>query len=89
MATDNPTPSDEKANGQSHPPQDLELLKVLVTREGRQVSAQWGIHPQMKKDLRPDEWREVNELMTKVTGIVGNRFAEILAEAEPDRPGTA
>jgi hypothetical protein len=90
MATKTPPP------GQPHPPngepnraQELELLKVIVTREGQKVSAQWGIHPQMKKDLPPEDWTELSNLMLKVTGLVGNRFAEILAEAEPDKPGTA
>jgi hypothetical protein len=68
---------------------DVELLKVEVTREGQKVNAQWAIHPQLKHDLSPEEWKEVSELMVKVTGIVGNRFAQVLAEAEPDKPGTA
>ena len=91
MAMNNlpPDQSDDQSNGESRGSNDLELLKVVVTREGQQVSAQWGIHPQMKKDLLPEEWNELNELMAKVTGIVGSRFAEILSEAEPDRPGTA
>jgi hypothetical protein len=84
-----PDQSDDQSNGESRRSNDLELLKVVVTREGQQVSAQWGIHPQMKKDLLPEEWNELNALMAKVTGIVGSRFAEILSEAEPDRPGTA
>jgi hypothetical protein len=91
MAMNNlpPDQSDDQSNGESRGSNDLELLKVVVTREGQQVSAQWGIHPQMKKDLLPEEWNELNALMAKVTGIVGSRFAEILSEAEPDRPGTA
>lgn len=91
MAMNNlpPDQSNDQSNGESRGSNDLELLKVVVTREGQQVSAQWGIHPQMKKDLLPEEWNELNELMAKVTGIVGSRFAEILSEAEPDRPGTA
>jgi hypothetical protein len=68
---------------------NLELLKVIVTRDGQKVSAQWAIHPQMKTDLKPNEWTELTDLMTKVTGLVGSRFAEILAQVEPDRPGTA
>jgi hypothetical protein len=87
MAINNQDP--EQSGGESPRGQDLELLKVVVTREGQQVSAQWGIHPQMKRDLLLEEWTELNELMTKVTGIVGSRFAEILSEAETDRPGTA
>ena len=65
------------------------MLKVIVTREGQKVTAQWALHPQLKSDLQPQEWTELADLMMKVTGLVGNRFAEILAEAEPDRPGTA
>lgn len=68
---------------------DVELLKVVVTRDGQKVSAQWAVHPQIKHDLLPDEWKEVSELMAKVTGLVGARFAQVLSEAEPDKPGTA
>jgi hypothetical protein len=70
-------------------PTEVELLKVVVTREGQKVSAQWGLHPQIKHDLRPEEWQEVSELMAKVTGVVGTRFAQILSAVEPDPPGTA
>lgn len=70
-------------------PREVELLKVEVTREGQKVSAQWAIHPQLKHDLSPEEWKEVSDLMVKVTGIVSNRFSQVLTEAEPDKPGTA
>ncbi|MBM4122929.1 MAG: hypothetical protein FJ249_10110 [Nitrospira sp.] len=70
-------------------PREVELLKVEVTREGQKVSAQWAIHPQLKHDLSPEEWKEVSELMVKVTGIVSSRFSQVLTEAEPDKPGTA
>ena len=76
-------------DGRSQTARDLELLKVIVTREDQKVTAQWALHPQLKSDLKPQEWTELADLMMKVTGLVGNRFAEILAEAEPDRPGTA
>jgi hypothetical protein len=68
---------------------DVELLRVLVTRKGTQVDAQWAIHPQLKHDLRPEEWKEVTDLMAKVSDIVGNRFAEVLSSVEPDPPGHA
>lgn len=84
-----PAPPGGPANGGEHASWEVELLKVVVARGGRQVSAQWAIHPQIKKDLKPEEWKEVSDLMAKVTGLVGARFAEILAEAEPDRPGNA
>lgn len=68
---------------------EVELLRVMVAREGTQVTAQWAIHPQIKHDLLPDELTKVADLMTKVTALVGKRFAQVLAQAEPDRPGTA
>ncbi len=68
---------------------DVELLRVLIAREGKQVSAQWDVHPQLKLDLQPEELKEVTELMARVTTIVGSRFTELLSEAEPDKPGTA
>jgi len=68
---------------------DVELLKVVVTRDGKKVTAQWAIHPQIKHDLLPDEWKELSDIMTQVTNIVGTRFAQVLSETEPDQPGTA
>lgn len=68
---------------------DVELLRVLVSRTGTQVNAQWAIHPQIKSDLRPEEWKEVTDLMAKVTDIVGTRFSQILSSVEPDPPGHA
>lgn len=81
-------PGKPGAGGQD-PAREVELLKVVVSREGKKVTAQWGLHPQIKQDLKPEELQEIAGLMTKVTGIVGTRFAQVLAEAEPDKPGTA
>jgi hypothetical protein len=80
-------PGDEP--GASGPIPEIELLKVVVARDGLKVSAQWGIHPQMKKDLRPEEWKELTELMSRITNIVAGRFSQILSETEPDQPGSA
>lgn len=68
---------------------DVELLRVLVSRTGTQVDTQWAIHPRLKEDLLPDEWKEVTDLMTKVTNIVGHRFSEVLAKAESGSSGHA
>ena len=68
---------------------DVELLRVLVSRKGTQVDAQWAIHPQLKHDLLPKEWQEVTDLMAKVTGIVGTRFSQVLTQADPDPPNNA
>lgn len=85
-----------KSNG--NPPQpagaesttwDVELLRVLVSRTGTKVDAQWAIHPQLKQDLLPTEWQEVTDLMAKVTGIVGTRFSQVLSQADPEPPSNA
>ncbi|MDZ4853923.1 MAG: hypothetical protein SGJ26_03515 [Nitrospirota bacterium] len=68
---------------------DVELLRVLVSRKGTQVDAQWAIHPQLKQDLLPQEWQEVTDLMAKVTGIVGTRFSQVLERADLDPPSNA
>lgn len=68
---------------------DVELLRVLVSRKGTLVEAQWAIHPQLKHDLLPNEWAEVTELMAKVTDIVGQRFSKILSDVEASPPGHA
>jgi hypothetical protein len=95
MATQTPSPREppsgagKPGDGETTQAQEVELLKVVVAREGQKVTAQWAIHPQIKHDLSPEEFKEVSELMAQVTGIVGTRFSEILSEAEPDQPGRA
>ena len=90
------TPPSGPSNGDASQPTgaqsttwDVELLRVLVSRKGTQVEAQWAIHPQLKHDLLPHEWQEVNDLMGKVSGIVGNRFSQILSQADPEPPSNA
>lgn len=94
MARSTPPSGDSQGNPsqttgiESHA-KDLELLRVLVSRKGTQVDAQWAIHPQLKQDLLPQEWREVTDLMAKVIGIVGTRFSQVLAQADPEPPSNA
>jgi len=68
---------------------DVELLRVLVSRKGTRVDAEWAIHPQLKQDLLPTEWQEVTDLMAKVTGIVGTRFSQVLSQAGPEPTNNA
>lgn len=70
-------------------PVETEILNVNVEREGQQVSAKWGLHPSLKAELTQDEWKELTEVMGKVTDIVGKRFAEILARGQSEAGGTA
>jgi hypothetical protein len=68
---------------------DVELLRVLVSRKGTHVDAQWAIHSRLKQDLLPQEWQEVTDIMAKVTGIVGTRFSQVLTQAYPEPPSNA
>jgi len=91
MATSTPPPSDSQppSAGADTTSWDVELLHVLVSRKGSQVEAQWAIHPQLKRDLLPHEWQEVTDLMAKVSAIVGNRFSQVLSQADPELPSNA
>ncbi len=84
-----PNGNPPQATGADSRTKDVELLRVLVSRKGTQVDAQWAIHPQLKQDLLPQEWQEVTDLMAKVTGIVGTRFSQVLTQADLDPPSNA
>lgn len=88
MATKTPPP-DKPSNDENKAVREVELLRVVVSREEKKVAAQWALHPQLKQDLLPAEWEEVSKVMGDVTNLVGKRFAQLLSEAEPDKPGTA
>ncbi|MBA3965544.1 MAG: hypothetical protein H0X47_07190 [Nitrospirales bacterium] len=69
--------------------QETEILYVVIQRDGKQVSAKWGLHPNLKEELKPEEWKELTEVMGKVTTLVGGRFSQALNKAEEESGGTA
>lgn len=82
----------QSSSGPSHTPTnspETEILHVVILRDGKQVSAKWGLHPNLKEELKPEEWKELTEIMGKVTTLVGNRFSQVLQHAEEDAAGTA
>ncbi len=68
---------------------ETEILHVVIQRDGKQVAAKWGLHPNLKEELKPEELTELTDIMEKVTNIVGKRFSQILTQAEEDVSGTA
>lgn len=68
---------------------EIELLNVSIARQDQTVSAQWGLHPELKKEIPLEEWKELSDLMAKVTELVGRRFSEILSEKGSVRSGNA
>ena len=83
------SPRKRSSSDTSKDPLDTEILTVHVEREGRQVSAKWGLNPRLKEELTPEEWKEVTDIMGKVTDIVGKRFSEMLAQGPTETGGTA
>src|SRR5437867_13074477 len=79
--------SPQPSGAQDGAPNSIQLINVLVMREGETVSAKRGIHRQRKKDLIPAEWEELSEHMNRVTAIVGAKFVEKLWKDEGNRSG--
>ena len=48
-----------------------------------------GAEPRLKEELTPEEWKEVTDIMGKVTDIVGKRFSEMLAQGPTETGGNA
>ncbi|MCC2642674.1 MAG: hypothetical protein K0S45_3087 [Nitrospira sp.] len=89
MASQMPPQKSGASSAKSEEVWDVELLHVNVSRRGQLVNAEWSIHPQIKADLSAEEWRELGELMSQVTTIVGQRFSQALGEAQPAPQGNA
>ena len=67
----------------------IKLISVISRTQGQEeVETWWGLHPQFRRDLPPDEAKELAKHMNRVTRIVGERFAIVvsLAQAGASRP---
>jgi hypothetical protein len=67
----------------------IKLISVVSRTQGdEEVETWWGLHPQFRRDLPPDEAKELAKHMNRVTRIVGERFAIVvsLAKAGASRP---
>jgi hypothetical protein len=67
----------------------IKLISVISRTQGEEeVETWWGLHPQFRRDLPPDEAKELAKHMNRVTRIVGERFAIVvsLAQAGASRP---
>jgi hypothetical protein len=67
----------------------IKLISVISRTQGEEeVETWWGLHPQFRRDLPPDEAKELAKHMNRATRIVGERFAIVLslAQAGASRP---
>ena len=67
----------------------IKLISVMSRTQGEEeVETWWGLHPQFRRDLPPDEAKELAKHMNRATRIVGERFAIVvsLAQGGASRP---
>jgi hypothetical protein len=60
----------------------IKLISVVSRTQGEEVESWWGLHPQFRRDLPPDEAKELAKHMNRVTRIVGERFAIVASLAQ-------
>lgn len=66
------TPSPPRASGD-----EIKLVSITAGVAGEEVETRWGLHPRFKQDLRPEQLRELTQLMNRVTRILGERYATV------------
>jgi hypothetical protein len=92
-----PSAADEKGSPstQSGSPETagknlIKLISVVSRAQGEEVESWWGLHPQFRRDLPPDEAKELAKHMNRATRIVGERFAVVASLAQagtnPNQP---
>ncbi len=83
-----------QAEGQSSAPSTgphgtnlIKLISVVASISGAEFETRWGLLPQFRRDLKPDQVTVLTEYMNRVAQIVGDRFAiessKVLGKANP------
>ena len=78
--TESPTPG--SAPPESPGESTIKLISVVSRAQGEEVESWWGLHPQFRRDLPPEEAKELAKHMNRVTRIVGERFAVVISLAQ-------
>ncbi len=56
---------------------EIKLLSVMASIQGEEVDTRWGLHPQFRRDLTPEESRRLTKLMNRATQILAERYAQV------------
>ena len=79
-----------QAAGQSPAPSGakvIKLISVVASISGEEFETRWGLLPQFRRDLKPDQVTALTDYMNRVARIVGDRFAiessKVLGKADP------
>jgi len=80
-----PPPTAERAqpatagSGTSEPstpgPQAIKLISVVSSISGEEFETRWGLFPQFRRDLQPEQVKELTKHMNRVAQLLGDRFA--------------
>jgi len=67
--------------------QVIKLISVVTSISGEEFETRWGLLPQFRRDLKPDQVQALTDYMNRVARIVGDRFAiessKVLGKADP------
>ena len=56
---------------------EIKLISVMATIRGEEIETTWGLHPQFRRDLNPQDTRELSRLMNRITKLLGERYAAV------------
>ncbi|MEC4674554.1 MAG: hypothetical protein VST68_10230 [Nitrospirota bacterium] len=68
--------------------QMIKLMSVIPSNSMEEIETRWGLFPQFRSDLSPQQVKELSAHMNQVSRIVGERFAVVSAKlsATSDQP---
>ena len=55
--------------------QAIKLISVVASTAGEECETRWGLFPQFRRDLTPEQVTTITGHMNRVVQIIGNRFA--------------
>ena len=70
-SSSSPSPSEPSTPG----PQAIKLISVVSSISGEQFETRWGLFPQFRRDLQPEQVKELTKHMNRVAQLLGDRFA--------------
>ncbi len=79
------TPVDPKPAAEVHqksPVQSIKLVSVVVRVSGEEVETRWGLFPAFRRDLKPEQIKEISKHMDRVNRILGEHFAVLSASID-------
>lgn len=88
-AAEQPHTGGEASAPSPHPSgaQVIKLISVVASISGEEFETRWGLLPQFRRDLKPDQVKTLTDYMNRVARIVGDRFAiessKALGKADP------